>query len=294
VGPLAPLGRNEECWCGSGVKYKRCHGDHRPASQPGAPLPPDRKGSVFLSPTVSMANDAITIREGGAPLRIVETELAARAVEYTNWDAHLVEVAASAGRVLSPSDLGRLRVEVMSRLAILRNDDSEPSDEIKHGILLLAAQSIRTVSALAQATPKPSMLWNQELDPAKFLGRTLLLADHVVMPDNVLASLQRSPQNKSLRVAAENELKLSKLLSAGLVIPVPIGPAMALSGAASVELTNRDLKDATFVSWVRDQLILEGPTAREVLFVRAIDDLSKHAHKHWLYSHIDPDSPERG
>jgi hypothetical protein len=294
VDPLAPLGRNEECWCGSGVKYKRCHGDHRPASQPGAPLPPDREGSVFLSPTVNMANDAITIREGGAPFRIAETELAARAVEYTNWDTHLIEVAASAGRVLSPSELGRLRIEVMSRLASLRNDDSEPSDEIKHGILLLASQSIRTVSALAQTIPKPSMLWNQELNPAKFLGRTLLLADHVVMPDHVFGSLLGRSQNRSLRKGAETELKLSKLLSAGLVIPVPIGPAMALSGAASIELTNRDLEDGAFVSWVRDQLILEGPTAREALFVRAIDDLSKHADKFWLYSHIDPDSLSAG
>lgn len=288
--PLAPLGRNEECWCGSGVKYKRCHGNHRPASQPGATLPPDREDSLFISPTVCMAKDAITVREGGAPLRIVETELTARAVEFSNWDAHLVEVAASAGRVLSPSDLGRLRVEVINQLASLNDDDLEPSDEIKHGILLLAAQSIRTVSALAQATPKPSMFWNQELDAAKFLGRTLLLADHVVMPDNVFALLQRSPRNRPLRKAAENELKLSKLLSAGLVIPVPVGPAMALSGAASAELTNRDLKDPSLVSWVRDQLILEGPTAREALFVRAKDDLSRHAQKQWLYSRVDPAS----
>ncbi|WP_370500210.1 SEC-C domain-containing protein [Mycolicibacterium sp. jd] len=292
--PLAPLGRNEECWCGSGVKYKRCHGNHRPGSQPGAPLPPDLEGSVFLSPTVNMAGDAITVPEGGAPFRIVETELAARAVEYTNWDSHLIEVAASAGQVLSPPDLGRLRVEVLSRLASLSTDDSVPSDEVKHGILLLAAQSIRTVSALAQKTPKPSMLWNQELDPAKFLGRTLLLADHVVMPDRVFKALLGGPQNKSLRRAAETELKLSKLLSAGLVIPVPIGPAMALSGAASIKLTNHDLEDAALVSWVRDQLILEGPTAREALFVRAKDDLSMHADKFWLYSHIDPDSLSAG
>lgn len=287
---LAPLGRNEECWCGSGAKYKRCHGDHHPGSQPGAPLPPDREGRVFLSPTTNMTTDAITIPEGGAPFRIAETELAARAVEYTNWDAHLIEVAASAGQVLSPSDLGRLRIEVMSRLASLPNDDAEPCDEIKHGILLLAAQSIRTVSALAQTTPKPSMLWNQELDPAMFLGRTLLLADHVVMPDRVFKALLGGPQNRSLRRAAEDELKLSKLLNAGLVIPVPIGPAMALSGAASIKITNHDLEDAALVSWVRDQLILEGPTAREALFVRAKDDLSKRADKFWLYSHIDPDS----
>lgn len=25
--PVADLGRNETCWCGSGKKYKRCHLD---------------------------------------------------------------------------------------------------------------------------------------------------------------------------------------------------------------------------------------------------------------------------
>jgi hypothetical protein len=50
------------------------------------------------------------------------------------------------------------------------------------------------------------------------------------------------------------------------------------------------LADPALVSWVRDQLILEGPTAREALFVRVIDDLSQHADIFWLYSHIDPGS----
>jgi len=25
-GPGAKLGRNDPCWCGSGLKYKKCHG----------------------------------------------------------------------------------------------------------------------------------------------------------------------------------------------------------------------------------------------------------------------------
>lgn len=45
--PLAPLGRNEECGCGSGAKYKRCLGNHRPGSQPSAPLSPDWEHNVF-------------------------------------------------------------------------------------------------------------------------------------------------------------------------------------------------------------------------------------------------------
>jgi hypothetical protein len=291
VDPLASLGPNEHCWCGSGAKYKRCHGNHRPASQPGAPLPSDPQGSTFLSPTVTLADDAITIGDSGAPIQITSSsEPTARAVEYTNWDQRLVEVAATGQGALSPSDLGRLRVEVMNRIASLPDDDSEPPDNIKHGAFSLAAESIRTVSALAQATPKPALLWNEELNPATFLGRTLLLADHVAMPDQVFQSLLRRGDSGSLRRAAESELTMSKLLSAGLVIPVPIGVAMASSGKASVELTNRDLKDTALVSWVRDQLILEGPTAREALFVRAKDDLAKHADNFWLYSHIDRDS----
>jgi hypothetical protein len=65
---------------------------------------------------------------------------------------------------------------------------------------------------------------------------------------------------------------------------------MVTRGDAAIRSTRSDLADPKLVSWVRDQLILEGPTAREALFVRAIDDLSQHADKFWLYSHIDPDS----
>jgi uncharacterized protein YecA (UPF0149 family) len=25
VGPSQKVGRNEACWCGSGIKYKKCH-----------------------------------------------------------------------------------------------------------------------------------------------------------------------------------------------------------------------------------------------------------------------------
>jgi hypothetical protein len=41
MNPLEKFGPNEPCWCGSGRKYKVCHGNHRPASQPGEAVPPD-------------------------------------------------------------------------------------------------------------------------------------------------------------------------------------------------------------------------------------------------------------
>jgi hypothetical protein len=291
VNPLAPLGRNENCWCGSRKKYKNCHGNHRPGSLPGTPLPPDTPGGLFISPTVRIADDAINIPEGGAPIALTDSnQPTSKAVEFTNWDEQLVKEAAAVQSPLSAADLGQLRADVMGRLSRLPADDSEPSADVMEGVFRLAAESLRTVNVLAQTTPKLSLLWNEELAPATFLGRTLLLADHVVVPDRVFQSLLTRRSNEALRKAAMSELTGKSLLQSGLVIPVPSGVAMAVRGAAAIELTERDLKNQPLVSWVRNQLILEGPTAREALFVRAIDDLNQHAEKFWFHGHADRDS----
>lgn len=291
IDPLSPLGRNEICWCGSWKKYKYCHGDHQPGSLPGAPLPPDTAGGLFISPTARIADDAIEIPEGGAPIMLTDgSQPTAKAVEFTNWDEELVRAAASIRSPLSTTDLGQLRVEVMDRLARLPADESEPGDDVLEGIFRLAAESLRTVNTLAQSAPKPSLLWNEELTPSVFLGRTLLLADHIVVPDLVFQSLLARRTNRSVRKEALRDLAGKALLRSGLVIPVPSGVAMAVSGAAAVKQTEQDLKNLPLVSWVRNQLILEGPTAREALFVRAIDDLNRHADQFWLHGHVDRDS----
>ena len=288
IDPLSPLGRNEICWCGSCKKYKYCHGDHQPGSLPGAPLPPDTPGGLFISPTARIADDAIEIPERGAPITLTDSsQPTAKAVEFTNWDEELVRAAASIPSPLSTTDLGQLRVEVMGRLARLPADESEPADDVLEGIFRLAAESLRTVNTLAQSAPKPSLLWNEELAPSVFLGRTLLLADHVVVPDLVFQSLLARRTNRSIRKEALRDLAGKALVRSGSVIPVPSGVAMAVSGAAAVKQTERDLKNLSLVSWVRNQLILEGPTAREALFVRAIDDLNRHADQFWLHGHVD-------
>ena len=288
--PLAPMGRNEGCWCWSGRKYKHCHGNHRPGSQRGAPVPADPEGGTYISPTSVLAHDALSVPDGGAPLTMPTDRPTAKPVEYTNWDEELVSVAKTADPPMGLADLGRLRVEVMRQIAASPADESEPSDDVKQGLFYLAAESLRTISALAGTSPKPSILWNEELDPAVFLGRTLLLADHVAMPDAAFEALLRRGSSRSLSHAASKQLAVAELIEVGLVIPVPIGVAMAVNGAAAASLTDLDLKDPSLVSWVGDQLILEGPTAREALFVRAADDLSMVADKFWLHGHIDASS----
>ncbi|WP_245155991.1 hypothetical protein [Nocardioides sp. 503] len=188
---------------------------------------------------------------------------------------------------MSIESLGGLRVEVLRRLAGLPASEDPPSDQIIQAVYRLAAETVRTVAQLVRQTPRPAMLWNQELDVAQFLGRTLLLADHVLYPDHVFDSLRREPSARQLKEDATSELMNAELLASGIAIPVPAGVAMATQGRAAQELTAGDLKTPELVAWVHSQLIVEGPTAREALFVRAADDLAQDAANFWLHGHID-------
>ncbi len=286
--PLAPLGRNDPCWCGSGRKHKRCHGNHHPASQPGAPVPSDPDDGFYISPTTVLKKDSLSSHGDGAPVLMGADGPKTQRIEYSNWDAELLQVAGdSDDSPLQPRNLGRLRVEVLRQLAALPQNESEPDDAVKEGVFSLAVESLRTLGSLVSSHPRRTLLWNEELDPAAFLGRTLLLADHVAIPDEVFGTLIHRQGNRSLREAAKRELHLAELLEAGLVIPVPTGVAMAAGGAAAVHLTKLDLEDGALVDWVRSQLILEGPTAREALLVRAADDFALNVGQFWLHAHID-------
>ncbi|MGY1707582.1 hypothetical protein ACI79C_23715 [Geodermatophilus sp. SYSU D00697] len=171
--------------------------------------------------------------------------------------------------------------------------DDPPSDNIIEALYQLAAETVRTVAQLARQEPRPAMLWNQELDVARFLGRTLLIADHVLYPDHVFDSLRGTPTVRRLRQDAITELKNAELLGGGIAIPVPAGVAMAAQGATAQKLAAADLQVAALIEWVRNQLIIEGPTAREALFVRAADDPAQEVANFWLYAHIDRDSIDR-
>lgn len=291
MNPLQSPGRNEPCWCGSGRKYKTCHGIHRADSLPGAPLPDDQPGSTWIAPDLKLADGALReMMPGGTPLVLPEAGPAPHAIPVTNWEVELPRALEDTSEVLTPESLGRLRVEVLHRVAGLQGDDAQPRDEILEAIYRLAGETLRTVAALSAAEPRPTMLWNEELDVATFIGRTLLLADHVLVPDGLLGVLLRGGSVGRLKAAAIAELEMAELVGGGLAIAVADGVAMAHQSDAAIELTKRDLADASLVHWVREQLIFEGPTAREALMVRAADDLSLSPATMWFYAHLTPGS----
>ena len=290
--PLAPLGRNETCWCGSGQKYKVCHGDKRPASAPGAPMPPDSPGYRYVSPTVSVSTEALTgSMRAGVPITLPAPEPEPHAIPYTNWEEQLPNAVLHPSEPLAATALGRLRVEVLRRFSSNRQaSDRLPTDSTLEAVYRLAAETIKSVDAISRSQPKPTILWNEELDVSSFMGRTLLLADHVLLSDDLFESMLRGADMGSIRRAAKAQLEYADLIASGLVIPVPSGVAKAHHGPAVQQLTAHDLANGRLTSWVRDQLIFEGPTAREALLVSAGDDLSRQATNFWMHGRIMPDS----
>ena len=139
-------------------------------------------------------------------------------------------------------DRGGLRLQVLRALDGLPANDDPISDSVAEGVYRLTAETIRTVSTLVRAQPRPAVLWNHELDVAQFLGRTILLADHVFYPDRVFERLLREPSNLDLKRAAAEQLKYESLLAAGTAIPVPPGVALAAQGKVALEMTAEDLE----------------------------------------------------
>ncbi|MFE7845889.1 hypothetical protein ACFUTX_11945 [Microbacterium sp. NPDC057407] len=153
----------------------------------------------------------------------------------------------------------------------------------------VAALSWQTVGALSTATPRPTIVYNEELPPAAFVQRTVLLADHVLVPDRLFGLLGGEPTRRRVREASLEELEHAALLASGHVIPIPAGAALAEAAAEADEVTASDLANQAIVEFVQSQLVLEGPTAREALLVNAKDDFSYGPH-FWFFSRIDRDT----
>lgn len=286
--PLEPFGRQEKCWCGSGRTYRMCH--HRwavPQSAPGAPVPSDSEGGIFLSPTVKLAESAIAgMMPGGAPIYLDKGERTVRPVQVSEFERYAAGLELD-DDTLRPRELGLLRAELVGQLMRLPDDDEPISETVGEGVARAAILGYQTALSLTNASPGVTVLWNEDLAPSLFLARTLLLADYVLTPDRLFEALAKRPTNRALRAVALADREYVPLYSAGRAIPVPSGVAVAAASAAVGEMVRGDLANERLFDFVRRQLVVEGPTAREVLFVNARDDLVRAPHM-WMYGHIQP------
>jgi len=250
-------------------------------------VPRDDTDSIYLSPGTSLARSAVgTLLPAGIPITLPDESPAPRPIPVSGIE-RAIAAFTPGDAPLSPGDLGRLRVELLHKLSGLPDNDDELDSNVAEGVAQTALLAWHTVGTLA-LTPS-TLLWNEELDPSTFVGRTILLADHVLMPDRLVAAIGRARSNREMRTLARAELHHEPLIRSGRLISVPSGTALILGRESVHTTTLADLGNRVVTNFIRDQLVVEGPTAREVLLVNAKDDLA-HAQHMWFYARIDPES----
>lgn len=273
--PLASFGRNDQCWCGEPSKYKACHGRHYPPSTPGQPIGhPDDEDLIWLSPTTSMARDALRQSSAGVPFVVPIGRPQARPI-YVD---PAVQALLGAPRLTTQPlpVLGKHRFEVFDHT----QHDRDALTEGAAGIAVAVAQALTALSL--QPDHRPTILWNDEVDADRLLGQTLLFADHVCVPDRVFAALIDGRDDEADHDAIAEQRRLRPLIEAGVIVPVPEALGIAAQVDAANAITQRDLQRRDLTDWIRRQLIVEGPTAREAMFIAAIDDLGER--QMWFYA----------
>lgn len=260
--PLAPLNRQDPCWCGSGKTYRLCHRKmHSPRSQPGDAVQEDTGDSMWISPDISMRTSLLTeMLSAGTPIMAPSSTPQPKAVRYSELE-RLTAHAEHEGDALDPRTLGRLRVDALTELSNSPDNESAASDSQLEGVFRLAVLTLQTVNILMEKPKERTLLWNDELEADVFLSRTLLLADHVFVPDLLLDAASNEPTNRSLREAARSLLEHRNLLAAGLVIPVPNGVARAVHGDSVRKRTAEDLsrQEMWILSAVSSSLRVQPP-----------------------------------
>src|SRR5437660_8857925 len=115
--PLAPFSRNQPCWCGSGRKYKMCHG-RGPRWPPGARLPesPPEEGGIWVAPDVHFTEEALadlTQQMKGSPIWGPSEQPEQRPLLIDSFSARLAEIPAQ-DPVLSLSEAGMMRNDALA------------------------------------------------------------------------------------------------------------------------------------------------------------------------------------
>ena len=104
------------------------------------------------------------------------------------------------------------------------------------------------------------------------LSGTLLRTDHYLANDRISESLITDSQPTALEDDLRELLRLRPLIETGMVVPV-LEPAAALIADEAVRgQAELDLRRPGPAEWVTQQLVMEGPTARQCLIYSVLDD----------------------
>lgn len=304
--PFADFNRNDACWCGATapdgapLKYKSCHGlGVRHA--PGAPLPTDPDRGLYLSPDTVVPHDVLDemlAQLRGAAIRMPSPQpeqrpqtVALAAIEMSKIPPREPTVALDV--------LGQQRFAILDALG-LRGDAAMIERQLAamkeadvqallYGTADIAKATVDRLLRHGGDESAPTTLWAEAVDVPRLIGETLLFAEVYLVRDPVMAALFAGELRPDKLAPALAELvRLRPLIELGLVVPVPEELATTVTNDVTVRATEDDLRDRALVDWVLSQLVVDGPTARSVIFLSARDDLERGPGMFFIHALIDP------
>lgn len=297
IDPLGEFQRNEICWCGSDRKYKQCHGAVRARSLPGEAVPADEEDYIWITPRLKLARNALKLANlsGGVPVFQPWSQPHARPVMPPDV---VMQVLTSSTDVISAPimALGKLRFEVYASLGTLNSTEvadlgESEIDEFKEAAMDLSLSVVNSLQAARLSGSPPSIIFNNDIDVTALLGHTLLWAHHVIIPDKLFDCAIHDRSADLVKEALSEHFRLRPLIEQGAVVPVLQVLVEKIAESEIISETAKDLKSTNLVEWALSRLVLEGPTAREVLLGTMRDDLSE-----WpivrLYSRIEDGANE--
>lgn len=277
--PVSGLPPEAPCWCRSGRRHSECHGNTKPPSQPGDPIPIGDEEKVFLSPTTYVDKAVLLRIPPGERVYLPDPDPVQRPLRVPA----LAEAMARRPKrtTVGLDQLGLQRFVILDGLGLsdlerLERRTAELTDteleDLRYAFLDIAKCTLDTLLEGVAAPEPATAIWAGTSAPLAMLGATLLWADQYLVNDDVLASLCRDERSQSVARAIRELLAIRPLVEVGLIVPVLHDAATVMAGELAVAQTQVDLGNLELVQWVMDQLVVEGPTATSALLFSAIDD----------------------
>lgn len=297
--PVSDLADDDPCWCKSGIRHAECHGDMRPASQPGEPITDlDDDEGVYVAPGLKLDRALVDGRLEQQPIYGPAPEPVQRPVRVPQAVIDMLD--APELTTVEFAALGRRWFEVLEALGLadletlarrVRDLSAGDRDELVYAALSIARATLDRIAELSQAADGPTMIWSDARRPTQVIGATLLWADHYLILDGVSSALISDAHSSVLESAIRELLEIRPLIETGFAVPVLRAAAETLALPETYAAAQADLEAGDLVPWVRERLVVEGPTARNALLFSLRDDVEECVRLEFMTSSLDAVSP---
>jgi len=232
----------------------------------------------------------------GAPIYMPSEEMQQSPLRVSEFSARLAEVEALQPTLPFPV-IGQQRFEILENLGLtqsgglqtrLQELSPDEFDELIHATFSTARSTLDRLIEQAAEQERATALWGDGVALPRLISQTLFWADHYLASDDLAQELIRHPRIEEapkLAFALESLVELQPLVEMGVVVLVPEEVLATLTADEVLATTDRDLEDDQLKAWLLNQMETEGPTAREVLFVRPRDSWEEQGAM-YFYGHL--------